>query len=285
MHWQYAITYIEDIIIYSDELTIPVFQLKDLTELYKKQMTLHGTATKDTKYLHATRFKNQIIENVLCLCKTKKGKFTLFTLDSEMGRALFEACQSSSHNDGMIIVKAASVIRKQLFNNDEIFNGDLSKKQRMASISQVLHQLIQLLLEIGTCNDNNYSTCSSNIANNISQLIRYKVVKYQRRDTVTYVRHSSSNVLPLLVAVGLMLYMRTLKKSLVNQLAHEGLSISYKRTKSIQRCINNQLCSKYLAEDIACPPKLQTGLFTSQLTTLTIINLQLPQQFLFTELL
>ena len=45
-----VITYIEDTITYSDELTIPVFQLKDLTELYKKQIILYGAATKDTKY-------------------------------------------------------------------------------------------------------------------------------------------------------------------------------------------------------------------------------------------
>ena len=232
-------------------------------------------------YVHATRSKNQILENVPCLCETKKGKFTLHTLNSKMGRALFEACQNSSHDDGMTNAKAASVIRKQLFNNDEIFNGDLSRERQMASILQVLHQLIQLLLEGGTCNNNNYSTCSSDIANNISQLIRYNGVKHQRRDIVTYVRHSSSNEPPLPVAVGLIVYVRTRKKSLVNQLAHEGLSISYKRIKSIQRCINNQLCSKYLAEDIVCPPKLQTGLFTSA----AIINLQLPQQLLFMELL
>ena len=155
-------------------------------------------------YVHATRLKNQILENVPCLCETKKGKFTLHTLNSKMGRALFEACQNSSHDDGMINAKAASVIRKQLFNNDEIFNGDLSRERQMASILQVLHQLIQLLLEGGTGNNNNYSTCYSNIANNISQLIRYNGVKYQRRDIVTYVRHSSSNEPPLPVAVGLM---------------------------------------------------------------------------------
>ena len=45
--------------------------------------------------------------------------------------------------------------------------------------------------------------------------------------------------------------------------AHEGLNISYKCIKSIQRCIKNQLCSKYLAKDILCPPKLQMRLFTS----------------------
>ena len=108
-----VITFIEDTISYSDELTISLFQLKDLTELHKKQMILHGAATKDTKNVHTTRLKNQILENVPCLCETKKGKFTLLTLDSEMGRALFEACQSFSHDDEMIIAKTASVIRKQ----------------------------------------------------------------------------------------------------------------------------------------------------------------------------
>ena len=60
-----------------------------------------------------------------------------------------------------------------------------------------------------------------------------------------------------------MVYMRTHKNSLVNHLAYEGSSISYKCIKSVQRCIKNQLCSKYFAEDVVCPPKLQTGLFTS----------------------
>ena len=196
------IIYIEDTITYSDELAIPVFHLKDLTELY------------------------------------------------------------SIHNDGMIIAKAAFVLRKQLFNNDEIFNGGLTREQQMASIPQVLHQLIKLLSEGGTCNDNTI-LLALQILQMISQLIRYDAVKHQRLDPVTYVRHSSSNQPPLPVAVGLMVSMRTSKKSLVNQLTHEDLSISYEPIKSIQRCINSQLCSKYFAEDMVCPPKLQVGLFTS----------------------
>ena len=46
-----VITYIEDTITYSDELTIPEFRLKDLTELYKKEIILYGAATRDTKYV------------------------------------------------------------------------------------------------------------------------------------------------------------------------------------------------------------------------------------------
>ena len=133
-------------------------------------MILHGAATKDTKYVHITRLKNQILENFPCLCETKKGKFILLTIESEMGRALFEESQSSSHDDGMIVAKAASVIRKQLFNNDEIYNGDLSRERQMTSIPQVLHHFIQFLLEGETYNNNNYSFFSSNIANKISQL-------------------------------------------------------------------------------------------------------------------
>ena len=52
-----VIAYIEDTISYNDELTIPVFQLKHLTELYKKQKISHGAATKDTKYVYATQLK------------------------------------------------------------------------------------------------------------------------------------------------------------------------------------------------------------------------------------
>ena len=133
-------------------------------------MILHGAATKDTKYVYATRLKKQILENVPCLCEIKKGKFTLITLGSEMRRAFFEACQSSSNDDGMIIAKTTSVIREQLFNNDEIYNGDLSRERQMNSIPQVLLYLIQFLLEGETSNDNNYFTFPSNIANNISQL-------------------------------------------------------------------------------------------------------------------
>ena len=57
-----------------------------------------------------------------------------------------------------------------------------SRERQMASIPHVLLQLLQFLLEGGTCNDKNYTTCSSNIANNFSQLIWYNAVKYRRRD-------------------------------------------------------------------------------------------------------
>ena len=148
-------------------------------------MILHGVATKDTKYVHATPLKNQILEKVPCLCETGKKKLTLFTLGSEMGRALFEACQSSSHDCGMIIAKATSVIHKQLFNNDEMFKGDMSREQKNGFYSTSLVLAYTTSVRRRTCNDKNYSTCSSNIANNISQFIRYNAVKYQRRDTVT----------------------------------------------------------------------------------------------------
>ena len=113
-----------EILLISEKLPIPVFQLENLTDLYKKQMILHGAATKDTKYVHTTRLKNQMLENVPCLYETIKGKFTLLFLYSEMGRALLKACQSSSHNEEKIITKTTSVINKQLFNNDKIFNED-----------------------------------------------------------------------------------------------------------------------------------------------------------------
>ena len=63
-----------------------------------------------------------------------------------MARAFFEACQRYSHDDGKIIAKTASVIRKQLFNKDEIVTGDLPMQRQIISVPQVLHHLIQFLL-------------------------------------------------------------------------------------------------------------------------------------------
>ena len=64
-----VITYIESTITYSGDLEIPVFQLKYLTDQHKKNMIFHGAATKNTKYVHATLFKNQVLENNFCLCQ------------------------------------------------------------------------------------------------------------------------------------------------------------------------------------------------------------------------
>ena len=188
----------------------------------------------------------------------------------------------------MIIAKAAFVLRKQLFNDDEIFNGGLTRKQQMASIPQVLHQLIKLLSEGGTCNDNTI-LLALQILQMISQLIRYNAVKHQRLDPVTHVRYSSSNQPPLPVAVGLMVSMRTSKKSLVNQLTNLLMKI-YAFLTNLSNQSRDVLTANYVQSILLRISYVHQNYkwdfsLLQELTTLTLINLQLPQGLLFLELL
>ena len=108
----------------------------------------------------------QILESVPGLTEAKDGKFILLTLDSELGRALFEACQSSKYDDGHILARAVMIVRKQMFSEEEVFGGDLSRGRQVQSVPSVLTPLVQLIIE-GSDTDSNLLPLTQKIASNI----------------------------------------------------------------------------------------------------------------------
>ena len=69
--------------------------------------------------------------------------------------------------------------------------------------------------------------------------------------------HSSKFHQPLRpLKIGLLVYPKTRKKSLVETLAADGLSISYQRVQDIQKMVTNQLCNKFKKDCIVCSPSL-----------------------------
>ena len=74
-------------------------------------MLIHEYGQDNVEYIHACRLKDNILFNVPGLCESKSGTHILLTLQDEiMGQALFEACNSSTHDYGIIIAKAANII-------------------------------------------------------------------------------------------------------------------------------------------------------------------------------
>ena len=120
--------------------------------------------------------------------------------------------------------------------------------------------MIQMILE---GNASEVSNESAPVAVNIPQLIRFNPVNQQRRWSVESKRHSITNKAPLPDPVALMIYLKTRKKTLVNEIASKGLCVRYQRVKDIQRGISDQLCTKYNNDGIVCPPKPQPGLFVA----------------------
>ena len=192
-------------------------------------------------------------------CGVKDGKYVLLTLDSEIGRALFEAFQSSKHDEAMTLAKAADIVRRQ------IFAVDLSREWQRASLPNVLWQLVQLIIG-GSIREFLISPITVRLNIGGSQIIRYNLTKYQQPTSVTLQRHSLSNEPLWPIAVRLMVSMKTRKKSVTDQLACEGLSVNYQCVKKIQKVICKKLCNLYDQYEVVCPP----GLFLLQVPLITV---------------
>ena len=101
-----------------------------MKNLYTNKIICFGVSNEVAESVHTTRFKQQILEHFPSLVETKDGRSILLTLDREMGRALFEACKSTSLDDGIILAKAANIIRGELFLRDELFDREPNKLTR-----------------------------------------------------------------------------------------------------------------------------------------------------------
>ena len=159
-----VLEFIEESILASDETTTPVFYLKELTEMYKKHLIAQG-ATETANSVHRTRLKNAILENVPGLCATKSSKYVLLTLYGELGRALFNTCLSCCSDDGILLAKAAIIIRKDL-RHEQQFNGDTSRERQFEGIPSSIFQLISLIIEAGYTQDST-PECSEKIIGNV----------------------------------------------------------------------------------------------------------------------
>ena len=90
--------------------------------------------------------------------------------------------------------------------------------------------MIQMILESKASEISNEK---SRVAANISQLIRFNSVK-QRRGSAENARHCITNEPPLPVAVAQMIYSKTRKKVLVNEIALEELCVQHQQVQDIQ---------------------------------------------------
>ena len=177
--------------------------------------------------------KDEILKEVQG--EERNGKFILLTLDTCVGKELFDFTQNSHKDDGIVLSRAAKIIPKHTFDKEEIFNRVLPRKKQKDSVPSPLLHLISLILNGGSILDDN----SKSVGANIGQLIKFNTVKHKRQ-TSSAIRHSKKNKT----------HAKTRKKSLVEKLDLEGLSISYLRVQEIQDNTTKQLCQHYLDEEI-----------------------------------
>eukprot|EP00794_Sanderia_malayensis_P004251 gene4251-4816_t len=239
----------------------PVFYMKDLRQVYEDRLRFLGAPEDIIKNVNVTRLKNDLLREIPGMCEQKNGKYVILTVEEQFGKALIECSQSTLQDDGIILSKAARIVRRFLFASDESFDGDLSRIRQKSSVPLPLLNLVSLIID-GESSFEDMSPFAESIAVNLAQLLRFNAVKTKRRSK-GYVRHSRNNEPPLPVKIGLMIHAKTRKKSIVNALADEGLSISNKRVEELENSITKQLCVKYNEDGMVCPPALTNGIFTT----------------------
>ena len=182
---------------------------------------------------------DEIIASIPGLTKTKHEGTNLVSLiiDTAFGKAIFDECYTSVQDTQYHIYRITQTIRKEMFNSRGVFDGDVSIKRQQESVPSLLIQLLSVILE-GEKADIDSSPGLEKIVTNGAQIIRYHAVK-KRRAVKTF---RASCAPPLLIATGLRAYSDNKSKKLVDDLASEGLSISYKRVKSIRKAITQQIC-------------------------------------------
>ena len=104
--------------------------MKNLCCLYQEIFQNLDPPEEIINNVNATRLKEEILKQVIALCKQRNDEFILLTLDAHVGKALFDVTQNSHKDDSIVLPRAAKIIHKHVFHQDEILNGNLSTKKR-----------------------------------------------------------------------------------------------------------------------------------------------------------
>ena len=101
--------YMEDM---RDEDSVSVFKLTDMVSLYKKRLQQLGVTVGNR--IHSTRLKVRLLSALPDLTANIQGREILLTFKEDIGLVLIKACDSDS--DAVLLMRAAQVICKELFN-------------------------------------------------------------------------------------------------------------------------------------------------------------------------
>ena len=120
------------------------------------------------------------------------------------------ACQFDADVEASVLVKAAQIVRRDIFNMTYTFSSNFSSDCEETSVPQSLIALIQMILEGPSIHSQSDISCVP-AAMSISQLKAFNAVKHARKntvfqpDTAAKIRHNISHETPLLLYVALML--------------------------------------------------------------------------------
>ena len=238
----------------TDELS-PVMKLSELKKLYVERLEELGVSVSD---VHSGRLRDRLCKNIVGLKSYKQGRECVLAFEDGIGQALVDLCRISNDDNAMCLARAADIIREQLFLTDD-------ESTMIGGKNVVPHSLVMLLQMIleGSSIKDQLDVAKNNYAQSIAELIKFNSVKHKRAAGDAFSRHNRHQETPLPVFVGLSVYAQTRKKSLIDQLFHLGLSVSYDRVSGMVSGVSSSVCDYFNSVGVVCPQDMQPGIFTT----------------------
>jgi hypothetical protein len=239
-----------------------VFKLSDLGKQYKSRLIQLGATTVPER-VNTTRLKERLLQQIPDLKAYTRGKEVMLAFEHDVTAALHFASQSNLDTNSMHLCKAAQIIRNEIFNTEQKFEGSFSPSCQEDSVPTALLTLIKLILEGPTIIDQAENDNQSNSAAlTLSQLMIYNSVK-QSRVGATRTRHAVDRETPIPLYTALVIHAQTRKRDLVDKFYRLGLCVSYARLMQVSTDMGNKVCALYESTGVVCPPKMKRDLFTT----------------------
>jgi len=165
--------------------------MADMKNLY---ITRLNELDLDQVQVHTTRLKDRILAAIPDLRSQTKDRDILLIYDEDIGTALKQACNDDCDSDALILAKASNIIRRDVFELTQSFNGrfllTVRKKLYLAA-------LVNMLLTGPNIKDQ----CAedkplSHGAKTISQLIVFNSIRASKKHVSSTHRHNRDRETP-----------------------------------------------------------------------------------------
>ena len=231
-----------------------VFKLSDLANLYSQRLVQLGISIP---IVNKTRFKEKLLNYVPELCDFINGREILLSFDKDVGPFLSKACL---YSDALLIEKTASLLRLKMLQCKSNFDGHFQKDYVNKCVPPQIMQFFESSLTGVKLGAEGKKVSDEMIA--LAHLFQFNCHKTYKTDA-SFHRHSAQRETAFPVYLGLSVYSKYRKESLVNLLFENGLSISYDRVLEISNVVGESVIKTFQKNGTVCPLNMKKGIFTT----------------------
>ena len=231
----------------------PVFKLSDLAQLYKTRLEQLGVEVDGR--VHTSRLKLRLLAVLPNLKATSQGKNVMLSFDDDIGGALQKACDHDyySDSDAMHLVRAAKIVRRQMFLHKYSFNGSFSEQN---VVPQSLLALVNMILEGPNIKHQSQliNAADKTASNSICQLMVFNSVKNARNmNSSVHANQKHMHEMPVPLYITMKIHAVTRSRNLIDTLFSLGICVSYDRFLRLTSDISNALCEQFNNDGVVCP--------------------------------